>query len=157
MAQPIYNQTPAEEIEKRREREQLEARADETREQAKKAVDATGERLGDSAERAGTQALGALEERKNQLASSIDEIGDAFDSAAQSLKQKQHEQLADYGRRFARGIHDASDAIRQRSPSELWQDTSEFARRRPEVVVGGMFAAGLALSRFFKATERQNQ
>ncbi len=155
MTQPVYNQSPAEEAQQQRDQQLREEEKARSREQASEAVEATGEQVRQSGEQAGKQALDALNERKDRLARSIDDFGEALDSAVEHLRRQQHGQLADYAQRLSGGIHDASRAVRERSSRQLWQDTSEFARRRPEVAVGAMFAAGLALSRFFKATEEQ--
>ncbi|MFW5775465.1 MAG: hypothetical protein ACOCW2_04165 [Chitinivibrionales bacterium] len=153
MIKPTHETSPAQEARIRQEEQPYKEEGEQSRQQTREAMDATRERVEQSARQAGDQAMDALDERKNHLAQSIDEIGDALDSAVAHLREKQHGQLADYGQRFVRGIHDASHAVQQRSPAQLWQDTSSFARRRPDVVLGGMFAAGLALSRFFKAAE----
>ncbi len=153
MTQPIYNQKTAEEVERKNEELQLREQTEKTREKTGEAVDAAGQQIKQSSRDAGRQAEQAVDERKNQLSSSIEDIGNAIDVAADRLYEKNHRDLADYGRKLSRGLHDASHALSSRSPGELLQDTSDLARRNPGIVIGGMFTLGLAASRFFKASQ----
>lgn len=148
-----HEYSPAQEAQMIREEKEYRKEREESRRQAQEAAEAARIRLQESAHQAGQQALDVLDERKAQLAGVVGDIADALDTAVDRLEKNHHGELAYYGQRFARSIHDASDTVRDRPPSQLWKDTSSYARKRPEVVIGGMFAAGLVLSRFFKASE----
>jgi hypothetical protein len=44
--------------------------------------------------------------------------------------------------------------LRDKNLSEIYYDAEHFTRRRPEIVFGMMFAAGLVAARFLKASDR---
>ena len=50
-----------------------------------------------------------------------------------------------------------SQYLRDRDLNTFVRDAETFARRHPDVFLGGTFIAGLILARFFKASERRHQ
>jgi hypothetical protein len=55
---------------------------------------------------------------------------------------------------MAKRLDRASTYLRDKNLSEIYYDTERFTRRRPEIVFGMMFAAGLVAARFLKASHR---
>ena len=51
--------------------------------------------------------------------------------------------------------HQVSRYLREKEPADFLDDLESFARRKPEVVFGALFAVGLAAARFFKASRRR--
>jgi hypothetical protein len=45
----------------------------------------------------------------------------------------------------------ASHFLKEHEPGEIMDNVKDFSRHNPYLAAGGMFVAGLALSRFFKA------
>ena len=54
--------------------------------------------------------------------------------------------------RAARQVDRASRYVRGSELREMVRDLEELARRRPAVLVGGSFATGMLLARFFKSS-----
>ncbi|HEX6986109.1 MAG TPA: hypothetical protein VF170_12080, partial [Planctomycetaceae bacterium] len=47
--------------------------------------------------------------------------------------------------------------LRSKDAGEMVRGCGEFTRRHPEVVLGGLFLAGVALARFLKASDRRDE
>lgn len=85
-----------------------------------------------------------------------DTIVHEFDSVCAALHTASHTLNADNS--YFAGFFDtvsntadnASRYIRERDPADLLDKARDFSRRNPYVLTGGMFIAGLALSRFLK-------
>ena len=77
-------------------------------------------------------------------------IGNALHAAADRLSE-QNDVLASWVGKAADSLDSAKNFLNEREPQDLMHDIQDFSKRNPYLTVGGMFAAGLALSRFFKA------
>ena len=89
-----------------------------------------------------------------------DQAADRLGSLAEVLREAGHklnegEQSGDFGRyadRAAQQVDRLSTYLRDNDLRGFVRDTENFARRRPEVFLGGALLAGLALARFLKAS-----
>jgi hypothetical protein len=105
------------------------------------------EKLKDSARQEGSAAV-------NQIKSVAEsDVRDAQETG-QSLINNQKENLADRFSEYAKAIE--TDYLREKQPAELLDDLESLARRKPELVFGGLFVVGFAAARFFKASRRQS-
>jgi hypothetical protein len=62
--------------------------------------------------------------------------------------------LASRANEVALRLEHASTYLRESKLSEIYEDAQQFTRKRPEIVFGMMFAAGLVAARFLKASDR---
>ncbi len=99
-----------------------------------------GERKGRAAEQLGSFA-GSLRDAAGKL-----EDGDGGATA-----------LGRYATTAADQVDRVSQYLRDRDVTSFVRDAETFARRHPDVFLGGTFIAGLILARFFKASERRQQ
>ncbi|PQO32014.1 hypothetical protein DTL21_17360 [Bremerella cremea] len=113
----------------------------EVKEQAREARDRTLER--------GRQFA---EERKGVAAEELGVFGSAIRSAADSLESDGEEAVAGYANMCAEQLENTSRYLRERKLGDLYHDANSFARKHPEIFLGGMFLAGLAAARFLKAS-----
>jgi hypothetical protein len=97
----------------------------------------------------------ATQSQKGVLASKVDEYRDAARAASEKLQTEQHGPIAERVDRIAGQLDRLSGYLRETEPQQLLGDVEDFARRRPEVVLGTMFVAGLAAARFLKASKRR--
>lgn len=102
--------------------------------------------LGDQAQR---QVKNKANDQKQQVASTLNDVAGAFRSASGELADST---FSAYTNQITEGVESLSSYIDDRSVDEIVRDTRDFARRRPEIFIGGAFAVGLAVSRFFKST-----
>lgn len=93
------------------------------------------------------------EERKAVIAKEVGVFGSAVRSASESLEADGEEAVAQYAEMCADELEQASGYLNQRSIQDLYHDANRFARKHPQVFLGGMFVAGLVAARFLKASE----
>lgn len=90
---------------------------------------------------------------KDQAAGQIEVFGNAIRAAAETLEQEGQESVACCTEACADEVDRAARYVREKNFEQIYRDSSRAARRRPELFLGGMFVAGLALSRFLKASQ----
>src|SRR5688572_29182190 len=98
------------------------------------------------------QSANMFNDQKSRAADSIGGIGNALRCAAERLHEEQDKNLALYADSLADGMESTASYLRDSDIRRLMNDAGDFARRRPEWVLGGAFIAGLALVRFLKAS-----
>jgi hypothetical protein len=92
-----------------------------------------------------------LASQKVQAAEGLNSLAQALRQTGQSLRQQDQATIADYTNRAAEQINSLSATLRDKDFDEILQDVEDFARRRPEVVLGGAVAVGFLLARFLKS------
>ena len=118
-----------------------------------------------SAKRKGVEAARQLQEqgqkiadgRKNQLGTKIKHGGEALRRAADKLRDEEDPNIAGYAEMIAERIERAGEYVQSRDFGAIYRDVEAAARRRPELLFGSMFVAGLAISRFLKASSHSSQ
>ena len=88
---------------------------------------------------------------KNKVAGEVNVYGSAIDKAAKEL-EKNDDPAAPVVRAAAQKVQEFGSFLDSKNTSDLVDQAERFARRHPEVVLGGMFVLGLGLARFFKST-----
>jgi ElaB/YqjD/DUF883 family membrane-anchored ribosome-binding protein len=102
--------------------------------------------------RGATEKLtGALNKQVSAGSAFLEEASESLRAAAAKLDEKLSP-LAHGLRRAARAGDDFAEQVRTRSPGELLNASSEYARQRPMLVFGVAAGVGLLLSRFAKST-----
>lgn len=94
--------------------------------------------------------------QKENLASRFSEYANAVRSMSEKLRGEDDNILTGPAEKAAESLNRISDYLRQKEPAELLDDLESLARRRPELVFGGLFVVGFAAARFFKASRRQS-
>jgi len=92
-------------------------------------------------------------QQKNQAADRLGSLAEALREAGRKLNEGQ--QAGDFGQyadRAAQQVERLSGYLRDHELRDFVRDTETFARRRPEVFLGGTLIAGLMLARFLKAS-----
>ncbi len=91
-------------------------------------------------------------EQKSGLVIKLEEYRDAANAAAGKLDSDDDQKAAERVRQVAGGIGKIASYLRESEPSRLFSDAGALARKRPEIVFGSMFLAGLGIARFMKAS-----
>jgi hypothetical protein len=107
----------------------------------------------ETARKAKEQGEAFLGQHKHTIAETMHHCGDALREAARQLRNKQDGNLASFADTVADRIERTSGYLESKQIRDIRDDVEQFARRQPAAFYGGMFAAGLALSRFFKASQ----
>jgi hypothetical protein len=108
---------------------------------------------------AGSRVVGAARQRARSLfetqqhraADQIEGVAQALHQAAQQLDQ-QNQGISSYVTSAADQVERLADTVRTRSLDDIIDQTERFARRQPELFVGGAMLLGLALGRFLRAS-----
>jgi len=102
------------------------------------------------------QAVGAVEQRKTTAAESLGTVAEALRGAANTLGEGQTAPLRAYADSAAEQVDKAARYLRDKDVQTLARDTETFARRHPEVFLGGAFLAGILAARFLKSTGQRS-
>lgn len=106
-----------------------------------------------------TSAKGAgyhfIQEQKEKLAATIEECSSAMEAACDRLQGAQGSRLVGPAHSASQQLHRAADYLRSHEPQDFVADMGNLARRRPELIFGTLFVAGLASARFLKASSRR--
>ncbi len=133
--------------------EVTEAAGEQIRQVAADLKDSGGEAL-QTAKEAGTNFL---DEQKEKFAARIDHYKDAVKAACDTLNTTDANPLVSPAQRASHQMERAAEYLRGHTAADLLDDLGNFARRRPEIVFGAMFVAGLASVRFLKASARERR
>lgn len=133
---------------------ELEKLRETAREQSSQAVEKAKASAQSAAHEAREFGRTFLRSQKDNLAQRADEYADAARAASERLRSEEGNVLAGPAQRAAEGLERMSHYLRDKEPAEMIDDLESLARRRPEVVFGGLFIAGLAAARFLKASRR---
>lgn len=123
------------------------------KDQAKDVASGVKEQAKDLAGQAGDHVQELVGQQKDQAANRLGSLATALREAGRKLNQDQ--QAGDFGQyadRAAGQVERLSRYLRDSDLRGLVRDTERFARRRPEVFLGGTLIAGLMLARFLKAS-----
>ena len=96
-----------------------------------------------------------VHEQKENLAQRVQKYAEALRAASERLRDEEGNVLAEPAQKGAEQLERMSSYLRDKEPDDFLEDLETFARRRPEVVFGGLFVVGLAAARFFKASRRR--
>ncbi len=117
------------------------------------------EQIKTAAQSAARQAQGAgrdfVHEQQENLAHKVDEYAGAVRATAERLRTDEDNLLATPAQKAAEQLEEVSRYLREKEPADFLDDLESFARRKPEVVFGALFAVGLAAARFFKASRKK--
>lgn len=109
-----------------------------------------GGRIGRRLRESGRSIVG---EQKNRACEELESVSEVVHEAADRLHERDSHLTADYVDSFADQIENAAEFIRDHSVGDLADAVNDFARRRPEVFIGGALIGGLLLARFLKASQ----
>jgi hypothetical protein len=125
---------------------------DEAKRAGREAWDEARDAARDAAETTKTRAEEMAETQKERAAEKIEGYGSAVHRAADKLREEEDENIAHYADVIAGEFDRAAGYLRQRDLRSLMHDIEDGIRRRPEVALGALFIAGIALARFVKAS-----
>jgi hypothetical protein len=95
-----------------------------------------------------------LQRQKERTAEELAHFEAAVRRASQSLREEHDDHLATYAEQAADRLSQLKDYLQRQDLPGLLNDVEDASRRRPELVFGGLFMAGLATARFLKASSR---
>ena len=127
--------------------------AQQAKEQAKNLASEAKDQTLKAAEQARDQMQELVGRQKDQAAQRLGTVAEALREAGRKLQEGDGgENFALYTDRAAQQVERLSRYLRDKELRDFVRDTETFARRRPEVFLGGTFLAGLMLARFLKSS-----
>ena len=103
-------------------------------------------------EQAGHQAKSTVAVQKEQAASQLHGVAQALRQTSDRLRDQDQRAFASYSNQAADQIDRMSSYLQERDVNELMRDAKDFARRQPELFLGGAFTLGLLAARFLKSS-----
>jgi hypothetical protein len=94
----------------------------------------------------------AVESGKGRIADQIGAVGSAIQEAVGKL-EGENEMVGRYARMAVDQINGLSDYLRDADPAAMAREAQRFARRRPDVFLGGALITGLVIGRFLRSHE----
>ena len=132
--------------------------AQDVKDQAKSLASDAKEQAKDVANQARDHVQTLVGEQKDQAADGLRSLAGALREAGRKLNEGQ--QAGDFGHyadRAAQQVERLSTYLRDSELRDFVRDTETFARRRPEIFLGGTLIAGLMLARFLKASSPETE
>jgi hypothetical protein len=93
-----------------------------------------------------------LDEKKQRAAENLSAIGAAIRRAAEKLADTENQAMAQYVSAAADGVEGVSRYVQEQDIEQLAKEIARAVQRKPALVLGGLFLAGLTVGRFTKAT-----
>jgi len=124
------------------------------REAGRVAKDRAADAARQTTEQVKSRANAVVSEQKNRIADEVHVFGEALHNAADTLDENDDKTLGRYAHQAADFCDTCSRYLRETDGSELVRGVGEFTRRHPELVLGGLFLAGVSVARFLKASDR---
>ena len=104
------------------------------------------------ASQAREQATALVDRTKDQTAHRLGSLAVALRQAGQSLEKDDAAGFGRYAGLAADQVEKVADYVGGKDLRELVRDTQTFARRHPDLFLGGAFVAGVMLARFIKSS-----
>ena len=125
---------------------------DDAKEQAKNLASQAKDETVKAASQARDQVNQLVSRRKDQAAERLGGLAGALRDTAHKLQEQDVDGFGQYADRAAEQVEKLSSYLKDHDLQGFVRDTETFARRHPDLFLGGTFLAGLALARFLKSS-----
>jgi len=98
------------------------------------------------------EARGLLEGQQRRASEGLTGVADALHSAADRMEERDIGFIARYADTAADQVETWARQVQQRDINDVLADAENYARRNPEIFVGGAFLAGFLVARVAKAS-----
>lgn len=143
--QPARSHTPAEESAIKEKAAQIQQKTAEAAEEAKR-------QAADLSQRAKSEASTTLQNQKEMAAQELHGVAEALRQTGSQLQGQEQNLFAQYSHQMANQVDRASNYLEEHDLEELVHEAEDFARRQPELFIGGAFTLGLLAARFWKSS-----
>ena len=99
---------------------------------------------------AGERARGFVSQGLERSAEALGNVAKLVGDTAPGIEERLGSEYGDYARRAASVIENAANAIAEKNPDELIDDTREFVRNSPGIALAGAAVVGFVLARLLK-------
>lgn len=102
-------------------------------------------------------ARSTVADQSRRLGEKADEYARAARAAVGRLREEDDDVIAEKVDRIAGVLTDSARYLKQSDPSEMRRDAEQMVRKNPEVAIGALLLAGVAIGRFLKASPRRER
>jgi ElaB/YqjD/DUF883 family membrane-anchored ribosome-binding protein len=99
---------------------------------------------------AGEKARGLVTQGLERTAEALANVSKMVGDTAPGIEERLGAEYGDYARRAAGAIESAANSIADKDPDELIDDTRNFVRNSPGVALAGAAVVGFVVARLFK-------
>jgi ElaB/YqjD/DUF883 family membrane-anchored ribosome-binding protein len=99
---------------------------------------------------AGEKARGLVSQGLERSAEALGNVAKLVGDTAPGIEDRLGAEYGDYARRAASAIEDAANAIADKDPDELIEDTRKFVRNSPGIALAGAAVVGFVVARLLK-------
>ena len=99
---------------------------------------------------AGEKARGLVGQGLERSAEALGNVAKLVGDTAPGIEDRLGAEYGDYARRAATAIEDAANAIADKDPDELIEDTRNFVRNSPGIALAGAAVVGFVVARLLK-------
>ena len=99
---------------------------------------------------AGEKARGLVSQGLERSAEALGNVARLVGESAPGIEDRLGAEYGDYARRAAGAIEDAANAIADKDPDELIEDTRNFVRNSPGIALAGAAVVGFVVARLLK-------
>lgn len=99
-----------------------------------------------------SQVARLIDRQKSEVADRLRSVADVLREAGHKLEERETEGYGRYAERAAAQVERVSDYLRRQDLKDFVHDVEGFARRHPDVFLGGALVAGVLVARFLKAS-----
>ena len=99
---------------------------------------------------AGERARGLVSQGLERSAEALGNVAKLVGDTAPGIEDRLGAEYGDYARRAATAIEDAANAIAEKDPDELIEDTRNFVRNSPGIALAGAAVVGFVVARLLK-------
>jgi ElaB/YqjD/DUF883 family membrane-anchored ribosome-binding protein len=99
---------------------------------------------------AGEKARGLVGQGLERSAEALGNVAKLVGETAPGIEERLGPEYGDYARRAASAIENAANAIAEKDPDELIDDTREFVRNSPGIALAGAAVVGFVVARLIK-------
>jgi gas vesicle protein len=132
--------------------QQTKEMAGQAKEQVKDLAHQAKDQTVELAHQATDQVSQLVDQQKQQAAERLGGLAGALHEAAKQLEQKDTGGFGRYAHRAADQVDRASRYLKEKDLQSFVRDTETFARRHPDLFLGGTLIAGVLLARFLKSS-----
>ena len=105
---------------------------------------------------AGERARGLVGQGLERSAEALGNVAKLVGETAPGIEERLGPEYGDYARRAANAIEKTANAIGEKDPDELIEDTREFVRNSPGIALAGAAVVGFVVARLLKTGLAKN-
>lgn len=134
------------------EKSAIKEKADQAQQKASELANEAQQQAAHLGQQAKAEATSSLQTQKDMAAKELHGVAEALRQTGNNLRQQDQTMFAQYSNRAADGVERISTYLEEHDVADLVNQAEDFARRQPELFIGGAFTLGLLAARFLKSS-----